>query len=83
VHGEVLVGAERIQIDGRGAHRHRAGPDAWRAVLTGTPHGVNEVLHRAPVLIVTPDGRRHHVERSVCRGSGDGIAWAGWEVSVV
>jgi hypothetical protein len=79
VHGEVLVGSERLAVDGSpGTQRHRTGGDAWRQILTGAPTIPHRVLHRAPVLVVTGDGRRHRVERAVCRLDGADAVWASW-----
>ncbi|MBK9181380.1 MAG: hypothetical protein IPM45_17825 [Acidimicrobiales bacterium] len=74
VHGEVLVGADRIHIDGRGAREHGWGPlPWWDAAWERGPDG--DVLVRAPVLVESRDGRRAHCERALVRPPTGDVAW--------
>ena len=83
VHGDVLVGRERITIDGRGWRAHRWGDRDWWSTPSptttlghlddGTPvTSADQTLQitattRAPVLITAGDGRVSRLDRSLCR----------------
>jgi hypothetical protein len=83
VHGDVLVGSERIAIEAKGWRAHQWGdhdwwsselPQATRGHLDdGTPvTSADQALQvtaatRAPVLITAKDGRVSRLDRSLCR----------------
>ncbi len=75
VHGEILVGAERLEIDAQGAREHGWGPlPWWDASWDRGPGG--DVLLRAPVLVESRDGRRARCERALVREPGGAVGWA-------
>jgi hypothetical protein len=83
VHGDVLVGDERLVIDARGWRAHRWGEyDWWSAAAPmtirghlddGTPVTSDDqelrvtTATRAPLLITASDGRVSRLDRSLCR----------------
>jgi hypothetical protein len=88
VHGEVLVGRERLAVDGTGRRAHRWGErDWWQGSGPGGPgealvrldgRGMvewPEPLYQAPVLVPGPGGRTARLARALCRAPGGGLAW--------
>lgn len=84
VHGEVLVGHQRLMVAGTGAWEHAWGRRDWWAPgppppgvdgagLVDRREGIEPVFH-APVQVPSPDGRVARVARALCR-TGDGLAW--------
>jgi hypothetical protein len=92
VHGEILVGQERIEFDGLGERGHAWGVSSWWTrdwcrVVGRTPAGSPvdrcaepgdvEVTAWAPVYVSGPDGRSARLARGLARlDRGDG--GAGW-----
>lgn len=85
VHGEVIVGQEHLEIDGSGSRRHAWGvlpwgADAWTHV-SAVPDGARPSAldavggQRAPVRVVTADGRQAACERVLARWSDGRRAW--------
>ncbi|MFP5317448.1 MAG: hypothetical protein ACLGI2_04040 [Acidimicrobiia bacterium] len=94
VHGDVLVGARRLAVDGSGRRWHTwGGRDWWAGPATGEPAGVEldgrglvaaagdlrPVFH-APVQVPPPRaGPAARLARALCRGDGpDGPGGARW-----
>jgi hypothetical protein len=86
VHGDVLVGSERLQIDGWGWREHRWGSFAAPAprrrarLADGTwvwddRAEAATVRHRAPILVRPPDREPIRVEQSLVELDGAGWGW--------
>ena len=73
--GEVLVGDERIELDGRGGRKHRWGTDQWWN--EASDFGTAEVLAEAPVILEGHPGGPSRLRRGlVRRPSPEGVGWA-------
>lgn len=78
VHGEVLVGSQRLMVAGTGTWAHAWGVRDWWAPGP-TPTGLDErglvggAVYQAPVQVPAPDGRITRLARAVCRADGN---WA-------
>jgi hypothetical protein len=68
VHGEVLVGSQRLMVAGTGTWEHAWGERDWwaPAPTAGGPVDGEEVFS-APVQVPAPDGRVTRVARALCR----------------
>jgi hypothetical protein len=87
VHGDVLVGTDRHQVDGWGWRDHR-----WGTFVPPAAHvrgrlddgrwvwaddSGSEAVHRAPVMVHPPAGPPLPLERTLVRLNRPGVGW-GW-----